>query len=75
MLQITREYGTDTNSRLGSPQSCSQQEKIAVALKRMQYWQERAYDYLGTEPNSVAAAGILARSYKRILYQVKKSMK
>jgi hypothetical protein len=41
----------------------------------MQYWQERASDYLGTEPNSIAAANILARSYERILYQVKKSSK
>lgn len=71
LLQITGEYGTDTNGRLGLPQSCSQQEKIAVALKRMQYWQERASDYLGTEPNSVAAVGILARSYEKILYEVK----
>ena len=73
LLQITGEYGTDTNGRLGLPQSCSQQEKIAVALKRMQYWQERASDYLGTEPNSVAAADILARSYEKILYKVKKT--
>jgi hypothetical protein len=37
-----------------------------------QYWQERASDYLGTEPKSIAAASILARSYEKILYDVKK---
>lgn len=72
LLQITGEYGTDISSRLGLKESCSQQDKIAMALKRMHYWQERASDYLGTEPNSIAAASILARSYEKILYEVKK---
>lgn len=71
LLQITGEYGTDISSRLGLKESCSQPEKIATALKRMQYWQERASDYLGTEPSSIAAASILARSYEMILYEVK----
>jgi GTPase SAR1 family protein len=75
LLQITREYGTDTSSRLGLKESYSQPEQIAVALKRMHYWQERALDYLGTEPNSIAAADILARSYERILHQVKTTIK
>lgn len=71
LLQITGEYGTDIINRLGLKEPCNQQEKNTVALKRMQYWQERASDYLGTEANSIAAANILARSYEKILYEVK----
>jgi GTPase SAR1 family protein len=75
LLQITGEYGTDNISRLGLKEFSSHQEKVATALKRMQYWQDRASDYLGTESHSIAAAKILACSYEKILCQIKMDKK
>lgn len=37
----------------------------------MQYWQARATDFIGSDRHSNAAAAILARSYERILYQIR----
>jgi hypothetical protein len=70
-LQVTGEYGVDVFHRLGLQNQCTDQEMSNIALKRMQYWQSRATDYLGTDGNSIAASSILARSYERILYQIR----
>jgi GTPase SAR1 family protein len=71
LIQITGEYGVEVFHRLGLQNQSTNQEMGNIALKRMQYWQSRATDYLGTDGNSITASSILARSYERILYQIR----
>ncbi|NJN08160.1 MAG: GTP-binding protein HSR1 [Richelia sp. RM1_1_1] len=73
LLQVTGEYGTSCGQRLGLDEKATVEEMLAIALKQTHYWQQRAADYLGSDRTSIAAAGVLVRSYERILYRVQKA--
>jgi GTPase SAR1 family protein len=73
MLEVTGEAGTYCGERLGLGKLTTIEEMLSVAKERMHYWQERASDYLSSDTMSTNAAGVLARSYERILYRLQKA--
>lgn len=73
LLQVTGEFGTFCGERLGLDQSATINEMLTVAREKMYYWQQRASDSLGSDGKSIAAAGVLARSYEKILYRILKA--
>lgn len=73
LLSVTGEYGVSCAKRLGLEERSSIEEMVPVALEKMNYWRQRATDCFGSDNVSIAAAGVLARSYERILYRVQKA--
>jgi hypothetical protein len=73
LLEVTGEFGTSCSERLGLGEGATIEEMLSVAKERMHYWQERESDYLGSDRISTNAAGVLARSYERILYRLQKA--
>lgn len=73
MLEVTGEFGTSCGERLGLTEHANISEMISVASERIHYWQQKDADYLDADSTTIAAAGVLARSYEGILYRVQKA--
>jgi GTPase SAR1 family protein len=73
LLQITGEDGISCGERLGLGERATIDEMIPVARSLMHSWRTRADDYMSSDRSTIHAAGILARSYERILYRVQKA--
>ncbi|MBR8833531.1 MAG: hypothetical protein DSM106950_05685 [Stigonema ocellatum SAG 48.90 = DSM 106950] len=73
LLEVTGEFGTSCGERLGLGERAIIEEMLFVAKERMHSWQEKESDYLGSDRTSTNAAGVLTRSYERILYRLQKA--
>jgi GTPase SAR1 family protein len=73
LLQVTGEYGTSCWERLGLDESTKIENMLEEAAGRIVYWRERANDSVSTDRNTVFAAEVLARSFDRIVYKVRKA--
>ena len=73
ILQVTGEHGISCGERLGLSERATIDEMIPVAQARIQYWRNRANDFMASNRATISAATILARSYERLLYRVQKA--
>ncbi|MBD1944370.1 dynamin family protein [Coleofasciculus sp. FACHB-712] len=73
LLEVTGEYGISCGERLGLGERATVAEMLLEAEKRIHYWQQRAYDPMLSDRQTMAAAGVLVRSYERILSRVQKA--
>jgi GTPase SAR1 family protein len=70
LLQVTGEYGTSCEEKLGLAKGSNFAQMLTLARARKRYWQEKAADIFESDRNSIAAAKVMARSYERIIYRL-----
>ncbi|NEP79223.1 MAG: hypothetical protein F6K17_23025 [Okeania sp. SIO3C4] len=75
LLEVTGEYGTYYGQRLGLGDTATIPEMLNIAQERINYWYQKAEDIMGINRQTIKAAKIMARSYERILYNLKEADK
>jgi hypothetical protein len=73
LLQVTGEFGTSCWERLGLDESTKIENMLEEADGRIVYWRERANDSFSSDRDTVSAAEVLARSFERIAFRVRKA--
>lgn len=70
LREVTGEFGISCGERLGLGERATVDEMLQEAEKRVNYWKGRSNDLMLSDRQTMAAAGVLVRSYERILFRV-----
>lgn len=70
LLAVTSENGTSLKARLGLSENATSLEMRRVAQQQIEYWSQRANDYMSADSQTIEAASVIAHSYEQILHQI-----
>jgi GTPase Era involved in 16S rRNA processing len=73
LLAVTGEYGTSCSNRLGLSETAGLDDMLGLAAERIVHWRVRANDSVSSDRWTVFAAEVLARSFERIAFRVRRA--
>lgn len=73
MQAVTGEFGRSAAARLELPAEPGFPELEEAALARVRAWSRRVHDPLGGSSATIAAAGVMLRSFERLLHQIREA--